>query len=275
MSTIDRDAVESDGAGLEERGERTLAPAGPYRVVVVASPESIAWKFAFASGAGVLVLDPMRVSDAVLLGPLQPPTEGHAVMPRWAVYDCAEVPGAVISLLREPLDSPFEKPLDPLAFVLATPHAESGAWHLSCLTVRDTDESDGPDEPEDALQLRMVEAAMEVLRAAWVTMIVPWGSLLFDRLAERDGVEVLTARSLLHGPEPAATVQLRGTQAVRERAESSPAFHIPVQAGELSTMLDRLEAALEEGSRYLLAPPPHDDPAGPEGVRFVLCEVVP
>ncbi len=202
MSAIRRETEEHGGGELEEAGRRGRAHAGPYRLVVVASPQSAAWQAATASRAGVLLLNPMRVSDAELLDPLQPSGEGEFGIPRWAVYDCAEVPGAVIGILRTPINTPRDQPLDPLAFVLATPHAEAGAWHLYSLIVCVSD------VPEVETRLRMIGVAMGLLRAEWVSLIVPRSSPLLDRLTSLGEVEVLADHAILHGPEPAVTVRI-------------------------------------------------------------------
>lgn len=192
-------------------GEGLPTPSVSYRYVVIASPESGAWVPAQEARPGVLVLDPMRVRDAALIGPFQPPGAGVRAIPRWAVYDCAEVPGAVIGILRSPIDLPRKSPLDPIAFVLATPHAEAGAWHLSSLTVRVSD------EPEGETRLRMIETAMDLLHAESVSLIVPRSSLLPDRLASLGEVEVLADHALLHGPEPVVTLRITRTSATGRR----------------------------------------------------------
>lgn len=172
-----------------------------YRFVVIASPESGAPAGAIRARGDTLVLDPMRAPDADLIGPFQPPIDGpeEIAIPRWAVYDCAEMPGAIIGVLREPIESPCDQPLDPVGLVLATPHAEPD-WHLYGLTVR------RPDRPVDEVRASVVGACADAAGREAGDADVPRTSPLLGLLTWVGKVEVLAARTLLHGPGAVATV---------------------------------------------------------------------
>ncbi|MCC7389825.1 MAG: hypothetical protein IT431_13775 [Phycisphaerales bacterium] len=213
-----------------------------YRFVVIASPESGAPAATIGARGDTLLLDPMRAPDADLIGPFQPPIDGpeEIAIPRWAVYDCAEMPGAIIGVLREPIESPCDQPLDPVGLVLATPHAEPGDWHLYGLTVR------RPGGPVDEVRASVVGAALMLLGARRVTLTVPWTSPLLGLLTRVGRVEVLAARTLLHGPGAVATVAVWGTdQCNGEPAEAA----VPV--GEAG-LVEQAEAMLERGRRLVL-----------------------
>ncbi|MFO0829452.1 MAG: hypothetical protein U0572_15045 [Phycisphaerales bacterium] len=234
-----------DPAGAEEHA---LALASPHRFVVIASPQSMAWIPALEHSAGVFVLDPLREADADAIGPLQPPNDGppDTIMPRWAVYDCAEVPGAVIGLLRTPVSSPYRRPLDPLAVVLATPHAEPHSWHLYGLTVR------AESGPSPEIRTRMVRHAMSILRAERVTLVVPWTSRVLPRLAARETVELLAARTPLHGPTPAATLLVhRDASSAPTRRDAAP-IEVPADDGPLDGVLRRLQSMLDDHRRLVI-----------------------
>lgn len=214
----------------------------PIRYVVIASPESGAPMAAIRARGDVLALDPMRAPDSDLIGPFQPPIDGpeDIAIPRWAVYDCAEIPGAVLGLLREPIDSPCDQPLDPVGLVLATPHAEPGDWHLYGLTVR------RPERPIDEVRAAVVGAALDLLGARRVTLTAPWTSPLLAQLTFVGGVEVLAARTLLHGPGAVATVAVW-----RENAwETAHAETIAV-VGEPG-FVEHTDAVLERDRRLTL-----------------------
>lgn len=267
MSLIGREA----SFGAARGGRSALAPASPHRVVVIASPESAAWSAAFDNREGVLVLDPLRAPDADVIGPLQPPNVGppHRAIPRWAVYDFAEMPGAVIGLLRTPIASPYTEPLDPLALVLATPHAEPGAWHLYGLTVR----SLSPSLDVREVRLRMIRCAVDLLRAERVTLVLPWSAPTLDGLPSLGCVEVLAATTPLHGPIPAATVLLYGEGASAPCAAEPPAFTIPFNPSGLPPVVARLQYAIEEGRRFLLAPAAPDRRGPADRARLLIREI--
>ncbi len=250
--------------------EHALALATPHRFVVIASPESLAWKPAFDHGGEVFVLDPLRMPDADVIGPLQPPNDGpsHLAMPRWAVYDCAEVPGAVISLLRSPVSSPYRSPLDPLAVVLATPHAEADVWHLYSLTVRDANRE------SSAIRARLVRSAMAMVRAKQATLVVSWPSSLFGRLASQAPVELLAARTPLHGGTVAATIAVHAEGTPLPRLVRAPVAPTPRSMEAAPPFLDRLEALLEEGRRLYFVPGPRGSASAEIPWPWTLHEVV-
>lgn len=229
MSAISE--IVTDGAGID-----TL-----YRFVVIASPESGAPVGAMGSRGDVLVLDPMRAPDADLIGPLQPPIDGpeEIAIPRWAVYDCAEMPGAVVGVLRTPIESPCDRPLDPVSLVLATPHAEAGDWHLYGLTVR------RPARPVDEERCEVVRAAMMLLGARRITLTAPWNSPLLLHLAATRPTELLAARTLLHGPGDVATIAVWS----EDGWDGADA-----EAAQIGTpgLIGRAQAALEAGERIML-----------------------
>ncbi|MCL4221848.1 MAG: hypothetical protein KJZ65_10825 [Phycisphaerales bacterium] len=214
--------------------------------VVIASPESNAWHTARASKRHVIVLDPLRAPDAHSLTPLQPPTEGdpeHAI-PRWAVYDCAEVPGAVIAMLRERAADDAIAPFAPLAVILAAPHAEPGDWHLFGLNLHsDATERTAAD---------LIEAAIDLLDARQATLVLPWSDPTLLTLCERLGsVELLCAQVALHSSQPHAAVLMRRRGELRPEGLARPDLSADGE-DDLALSLDRLRDRIEGGSRVFL-----------------------
>ncbi|MFO0556261.1 MAG: hypothetical protein U0271_48235 [Polyangiaceae bacterium] len=207
-----------------------------YDVVVVASPESAAWESGRAFGA--LVVDPLLEKDVDVIGPLQPAATaapGEAI-PRWAVYDCAEVPGAVIARLSRPVASAFGAPLAPEAIVLATPHAERGAWHLYGFAV------ERPEAERDAARFEMIRLAMSVLDATSVTLIEPLESQLVTRLPELGAVTTLATDTPERGGRSAATLRItRREPVVRARAAVAAPSRLALARRGPAALLDRLE----------------------------------
>lgn len=243
-----------------------VGASGPLRRFVIASQESAVWHTRdFAPD--VLWLDPLRTVDAAALGPLQPPNEGPAdtAVPRWAVYDCAEVPGAVIGFLRTPVCSADDPSLDFLSLVLATPLAEPGAYHLYGLTVR----SEGPEGEVQSLRLRTLWSAMDLLQADRATMVFPWSSPVVRGLPTLGTVEILAADTPLHGPVPAPTLMLYGAATPSPRRLDPPAYRFSPDSPELSAVLNRLRDSIESGRRFLLREPD----AASEGGTLAVCEV--
>jgi hypothetical protein len=215
----------------------------------------------------VVWFDPLRARDGMALGALQPPTEGPAdtVVPRWAVFDFAEVPGAVVGFLRDGARGE----LAALSLVLATPLAEAGAWHLYGLTGAD---GDGPGAVR--LGLETIRAAMDLLRADRATLVLPWTSAVLGALPGLGVVEVLAARTPLHADGPAATVLLYSPGTPAPRAGGSAAFEIAADRGRAGGAIDCVQAAIEGGRRFVL------ERAGPAiregfGDRLLVREVSP
>lgn len=215
--------------------------------VVIASPESNASRTARGSKRHVIVLDPLRAPDAHSLTPLQPPTEGdpeHA-MPRWAVYDCAEVPGAVIAMLRERAGDDAIAPFAPLAVILATPHAEPGDWHLFGLNLH-ADATEGT-------AAELIEAAIDLLDARQTTLVLPWSDPTLVQLCERMGsVELLCAQVALHSTRPQAVVLMRRRDELRPTGLVRADLTSGGEEGDLALSLDRMRDLIEGGSRLFL-----------------------
>lgn len=234
---------------------------------VIASPESLAHRQAATSGMRVTVLDPLRAPDANMIGPLQPPTHGadDASLPRWAVYDCAEVPGAVIGLLRDDTPTPAPTPLDPLAIILATPHAEDGAWHLYGLNVcHSASDARG-------VRLRLIAGAIRLLNARQTSLVVPWSAPWLDRLCELGSLELLCARTALHLHDPSAALMLHDRNAPTLRSAAREDLTIPLESDDLHLVLDRMQDVIETGSRLFLSCPSTNDTQA----RVLVREVPP
>lgn len=227
------------------------APRAPpdLRRFVIASHESAAWA-ARGRAFDVLWLDPLREPDVHALARLQPPTEGppEIALPRWAVYDLAEVPGAVIGFLRTPVGSARDRAIEALSLVLATPLAEPGLWHLYGLTVR---ARDGPDE-ERCLALLTIQTAMELLDAERATLIAPWSSAIAQALPTLGTVEVLAADTPLHGSSVAATLLLYGGATPSPRP-GEPVLELGPDSRHIAEQLAGVQRAIEAGGRFLLS----------------------
>jgi len=230
-----------------------VTAAAHHRVVVVASPYSTAWQAAReAAGDHIHLLDPMRASDARTIGHIQPPAD--AQIPRWAVYDCAEVPGAVIALVHAGAHP--EGLYEPVALLLATPHAEVGSWHFYGLHVC------SPVESDSALALRLIEAAWKLLKPTRVTMIQRWSCPWLGRLAQHYAIEVLAAVTPLYDEEEAATLLIRPAQALEYEGETHRSFVLAHDAEDRSVVIERMQHELDRGGRLMFAPCDSSSPSG-------------
>lgn len=250
--------------------------------VVIASPESMAWQSAqgtslidadlncesgAASFGKPLLIDPFHASDVGLFAALQPPVDGpvESAVPRWAVYDCAEVPGAVVALLSKPVEGLHSAPLDPRALLLATPHAELGTWHFCAMSVF------GPDDGRADARLRLLHAAMQTLDARHATLMVPWSAPWLDSLTSVALVELLSPRTALHERQTEATLMLHAQPAGAPAAEVRTDLSVPMDVSALDAVLDRMQDVLDDGARLILDRPPPDLAE----VRLVVREVPP
>ncbi len=234
-----------------------------HSYVVIASPESNACRTARTSKRHVILLDPLRAPDAESLTALQPPTDADSehAMPRWAVYDCAEVPGAVIAMLRERAPDDAIAPFNPLAVILAAPHAEPGDWHLFGLNLHA--------DAGERTAAELIEASLDLLNAYQATLVIPWCDPTLPRLCARlSSVEVLCAHVALHNGQPQACVQLRRHSKLHDPGLVRPDLSLLREHDE-AIALDRMRDLIEGGSRLFL-----EAEQGESG-RLIVREVAP
>ena len=204
------------------------------------------------------LLDGLERLDRVTFG-----TRGLA-MPRWAFYDCVELPGFVFGFGRDagdvepPLRSklgiaPDSTGFVPLSMVLAIPMLEADHWFVHSVAAL------------DGSPIVALASALDVVQARRVTGITQWSSDMLSVHARFAPLEIRSAWTLAHS-DPATCVfryevsRGRIAEALEVR-EKSPAdrWIDPLDRDALRALQSDLEAEVRA------------DIAGPAvGARFPL-----
>jgi hypothetical protein len=167
---------------------------------------------------GVRRVDPLAVASAPLLaGVEQLDARAGRASPRWVLFDCAELPGAVVGLARP--DGP------PVAMVAATPTIEPDHWFLHGLCALH--------EPHLG---EVLDLALRLLRPARVSAAAPWGSAALAAYAARGPLRLTAACAPLHAGSCAFEL------APGARPRGAPWVAEPVA----------LQRAIEDGARVLV-----------------------
>lgn len=254
------DAVDTGGA--------TAWPEGlePYAVARSALEERGRHRLAH--------VDPTRTSSAPFLRSLERldrliySPSGMAT-PRWALYDCAELPGAVFGLAaplehlpaqaRSALAAPGQEGSVPLNAVVAIPTVEADHWLVYAVCgLAEVVDTGFPD-----LRAETLRAALLWLGAREVSAVCRWAG---DRIALHltNGSLELRAAWMPSHDQP-ATCCLHYTTDAIEPPES--ATHDWV-SGTDAEALRELQSKIERGHRYSIV----DARAGSSGPEFALRE---
>ncbi len=216
-------------------------------------------------------VDPLRVDASPFLDLIQRLDElvkgpVDRVLPRWAFYDCAELPGAVAGFARQARDLPdhtrmlmkvaprYQGPV-PLSQAAVIPMVEPGSWHV--YAVASLDRVDAGLAPPD-LAAATIVMALRGLGATTGYAAVPWGSPVLAALAPLAPLELLTAWTPAHS-EP-ATMTCRFAVAAEPGRETSPPATMWIAPDDHDGQR-RLQSGLESGGRYEVVGSP-----GPDGV---------
>jgi len=223
---------------------------------------------------GLVHVDPTRISSVPFLRSLERLdrlvySPSGMVTPRWALYDCAELPGAVFGLsarverlpeeARRALTASGQKGYVPLNAVVAIPMLEADHWLV--YAVCGLGEAMFMGFPD--LRAETLRAAFAWLGAREASAVCQWAS---DRVALHLGCGALEVRAAwmpahdraatcclhypLDPPEPKRSTRRRWLSSVDEEA------------------LRELQSGIETGHRYVIVEA-RSSAAGPE---FALCE---
>jgi hypothetical protein len=215
-------------------------------------------------------LDMLQRLDAVVRGP-----KGMA-LPRWAFFDCAEVPGLIAGFAC-PADGLPARARDvmavrpgwsgpvPVSLVAAIPMLEPGSWHvygLSCL------DEPGPGSGSLGLGASTLELALRASRATRAYAATQWRDRELEVIARFAPLELLTAWTPAHSDPATLTCRFEISAARLEAARLGAGEGSArddsgrwIDADDPSAQRD-LQAMLEDGRRFHIVGPPR-----PEGGR--------
>lgn len=185
--------------------------------------------------------DPMRVRcertidrlddhDAEVFGPL------GMRMPRWALYDCAALPGAIFGL-----GVPSSEGLMPLSMCLLTPRIAAGEWLAYSI-------SSVPADP--ALEVETLALAIAAVRATRMVATTQWDSPHLDVHARFAPLTLLACWIPVHTCATSFTYAIDITSERLERARRGdhpvePATPIdPANLSQLHVLQARIEAGV-------------------------------
>lgn len=222
----------------------------------------------------VVQIDPTRTSSASFLRSLE--RLDHLIYspmgmptPRWAFYDCAELPGAVFGLCTAPgqLPEPARTALTtagqtghvPLNAVVAIPTVEADHWLVYAVCgLGEAVDTGLPD-----LRAETLRAALAWLQAREVTSVCQWAG---DHLALhlRDAVAEVRAAWMPFHDHPASCC----LHYLTSPPPSPPSGgHTWVSAADEPALQD-LQSRIEAGRRYLIV----EERSGTGGSEYALCE---
>jgi hypothetical protein len=215
--------------------------------------------------------------DELVYGPL------GLTLPRWAFYDCAEVPGVLFGLGQDAGEVPrhvrqlfgaAEGELVPLSMLIAVPTLEPGHWIAYSLASLD-EVSAGACRPGTGVAT--LALGLDLLGARRVTATAQWASTKLSVHARFAPLAVRAAWLPAHD-EPAScafafdvdVARVRAALEERPRRADDPVIDAFDRRG-----LERLQARLEEGERVWITAPPVPRPDGldvPVRIRAALAE---
>jgi len=215
--------------------------------------------------------DPMRRASERWLGALERldrlAYEQHDLtMPRWAFYDCAELPGLVCGLSMPAEDLPPELvqaidagPRVPVSMAMAVPTVSPGHWlvHTLCSV---GEVVDGALPPGAGLVTAALATAL--VDAHRVTATAQWASSKLGAYARLAPLEVRSAYSPAHSVPATCTFRFEIDDArlasaleqdpVGERMSSASGWLDPSNETHLAAM----QRAIEAGARVTIVGPP-------------------
>ena len=237
-------------------------------------------------------LDPHRVANAPFLTLLQRLDEKNygpadMALPRWAFYDCGEVPGGLFGFarpaerlpdsLRDAIGiEPGYHGLVPLSMLLAIPMLGPGEWHVYGLCAVE----EAAAEALQGLLLLTLAVGLTVLGVQRAYGAAQWGSSELAAHGRFAPLELLTAWTPAHSHPDTLTWRFevspnRVADALADGPGSAGAQpNARWVEGDDETALKALQARIEAGRRFQITGPPWL--GGGEGTqaRVPLREVV-
>jgi len=222
-------------------------------------------------GPEAVVLDPLRVAAAPLLlalGRMEPLVYGPAdlVLPQWALYDCAAVPGLICGFavpvgemseaLRSALPPAADDEWAPVSRCIAIPTVDQDRWFLFSITGL-AEAVAGESERRRAT----VELALALLGRPRVGGVTQWASSELDLMSALGALRLRSAWSPAHtqprtlvyelapGTSLAASEEISAADealtALQERIEAGATVHVvgPRQRGASGTVVPLAVAA--------------------------------
>ncbi len=238
-------------------------------------------------------LDPHRAANAPFLTLLQRLDEKNygpadMALPRWAFYDCGEVPGGLFGFaqpveqvpqsLRDAIGiEPDYRGLVPLSMLLAIPMLSPGAWHVYGLCSVDEAAAEALQGP--LLLLLTLAVGLTVLGVQRAYGAAQWGSSELAAHGRFAPLDLLTAWTPAHSHPDTLTwrFEVSPKRVASALADGPPTAGDQRSAdwvdGDDETALKTLQTRLEAGRRFEITGPPR---VGVEGTqaRVPLREVV-
>ncbi len=220
---------------------------------------------------GVHRVDPLRVAASQFLDLLQRLDEivrgakGMA-LPRWAFFDCAEVPGMIAGFAcpagelpaqareRMALRPGWSGPV-PVSLVAAIPMIEPGSWHvygLSCLEERE------PAWGTAGLGAATLGLALRAAAARRAYAATQWRDWELDVIAGFAPLELLTAWTPAHSDPATLTCRFECSAGRLDAGEGFAGPGRGIDVDDPSALRD-LQALLEDGRRFYVMGPPRQD----------------
>ncbi len=280
-------------ASMSTRYEAVLETCEPY---LVASPLGAAAQ-PRPGPPGVRLgalnrLDPHRAANAPFLTLLQRLDEKNygpadMALPRWAFYDCGEVPGGLFGFarpvqrlpqsLRDEIGiEPSYRGLVPLSMLLAIPMLSPGEWHVYRLCSVD----EAAAEALEGLLLVTLAVGLTVLGVQRAYGAAQWGSSELAAHGRFAPLELLTAWTPAHSHPDTLTWRFE----VSPKRVAGALADGPGSAGgqrnagwvegDDETALRALQARLEAGRRFQITGPPRRGGVEGSQARVPLREVV-
>ena len=234
-------------------------------------------------------LDPHRAANAPFLTLLQRLDEKNygpvdMALPRWAFYDCGEVPGGLFGFarpvqrlpqsLRDAIGvEPGYRGLVPLSMLLAIPMLGPGEWHVYGLCSVD----EAAAEALQGLRLVTLAVGLTVLGVQRAYGAAQWRSSELAAHGRFAPLELLTAWTPAHSHPDTLTWRFevspkRIAAALADGAGSVGGQHnVGWVGGDDKTALKALQARLEAGHRFQITGPPQGEGSK---ARVPLREVV-
>lgn len=216
------------------------------RPYIVASPLGAAGDLETA--VSLERIDPHRLASEPFLDLVERIAEAihpPGIFPRWAIYDCVEVPGGVIGLavdardasptVRDALQIPTDYDgLVPVSVVSAVPMLEAHAWHIYGLGALEG-------AADETLDL-----AIAVLDIRTIVGTTAWSSPDLGVHARLGPLEVLTAWTPAHGNPATLTYRIGGDGATLPK---TPPSYTSIACND-GAALRELQQSLESGRRF-------------------------
>ena len=214
------------------------------RPYIVASPLGAAGDLETA--VSLERIDPHRLASEPFLDLVERIAEAihPGIFPRWAIYDCVEVPGGVIGLavdardasptVRDALQIPTDYDgLVPVSVVNAVPMLGAHTWHVYGLGALEGDAAE------------TLDLAIAVLDIQTIVGTTAWSSTDLGVHARLGPLELLTAWTPAHGNPATLTYRISCDGAALPKVSPSTS----IACNDCDALRD-LQHSLESGSRF-------------------------